>query len=544
MLLLWWAASSLASADSGFGRIVSGVLDSLRINLGTGFWDFLFRLAASLPVGAYVFGLIAGTARLPEEKLQAQRDGVNGFLSKLRVVPNGVWVAVTAAFAALFAVRAKMNYTPMYQSRAMFTVSSGYSSDDILSYSYYYDNEAAKQLAAAFPYMLGTDVMNELVRNELGVSYINGSIRAEAVADTNLFVLTVTSSDPQDAYDILEAVIASYPRVALYMVDYSQVIMKSEPTVPTAPYNSFSWKGSAVKGGILGLGLSCLAALVLAMMRKTIFSAADLKASANVPILASVARTSAKKRRSGKGVISLTHAGVDPDFVEAMRGLRIKLLRTMTEPGAQVILVTSTLPGEGKTTISANLALSLASSGLRTVLIDTDLRKQDTKAAVGVNDTRPGLPEYMTDSNIDVASMLSPVPGSSLEVICSAAAKRRPPMNAHKLEQLIERLRPDYDYIVLDTPPCGIISDAKFICRCADAIVYVVRHDYASRNQIVDSMQELADQKAKLTGCVLNDTPAVSHSKRYGYGQYGYGKYGYGKTGYKKYGYGRDKAGD
>ena len=178
------------------------------------------------------------------------------------------------------------------------------------------------------------------------------------------------------------------------------------------------------------------------------------------------------------------------------------------------------------------------------MLIDTDLRKQDTKAAVGVNDTCPGLPEYMTDSNIDVASMLSPVPGSSLEVICSAAAKRRPPMNAHKLEQLIERLRPDYDYIVLVTPPCGIISDAKFICRCADAIVYVVRHDYASRNQIVDSMQELADQKAKLTGCVLNDTPAVSHSKRYGYGQYGYGKYGYGKTGYKKYGYGRDKAGD
>lgn len=453
-------------------------------------------------------------------------------------------IIVTAAFAVLFALRAKMNYTPMYQSCAMFTVSSGYSSDDILSYSYYYDNEAAKQLAAAFPYMLGTDVMNELVKNELGVSYINGSIRAEAVADTNLFILTVTSSDPQDAYDILEAVIASYPRVALYMVDYSQVIMKSEPTVPTAPYNSFSWKGSAVKGGMLGLGLSCLAALVLAMMRKTIFSAADLKASANVPILASVARTSAKKRRSGKGIISLTHAGVDPDFVEAMRGLRIKLLRAMTEPGAQVILVTSTLPGEGKTTISANLALSLASSGLRTVLIDTDLRKQDTKAAVGVNDTRPGLPEYMTDSNIKVASMLSPVPGSSLEVICSTAAKRRPPMNAHKLEQLIERLRPDYDYIVLDTPPCGIISDAKFICRCADAIVYVVRHDYASRNQIVDSMQELADQKAKLTGCVLNDTPAVSHSKRYGYGQYGYGKYGYGKTGYEKYGYGRDKAGD
>lgn len=88
VLLLWWAASSLASADSGFGRLVSGVLDSLRINIGTDFWDFLFRFVVSLPVGAYVFGLIAGTARLPEEKLQAQRCGVNSFLAKLRVVPE------------------------------------------------------------------------------------------------------------------------------------------------------------------------------------------------------------------------------------------------------------------------------------------------------------------------------------------------------------------------------------------------------------------------------------------------------------------------
>ena len=102
VLLLWWAASSLASADSGFGRMVSGVLNSLRINLGTDVWDFLFRLAVSLPVGAYVFGLIAGTARLTDDKLQAQRDGVNDFLAKLRVVPNGVWVAVTAAFAAVY----------------------------------------------------------------------------------------------------------------------------------------------------------------------------------------------------------------------------------------------------------------------------------------------------------------------------------------------------------------------------------------------------------------------------------------------------------
>ena len=450
-------------------------------------------------------------------------------------------VLITAALAALFALRAKLNFVPRYESKAMFTVSSGYSSDDILSYSYYYDNEAAKQLAAAFPYMLRMDVMNELVKQELGVSYINGSINAEAVADTNLFVLTVTSTSAQDAYDILNAVIKSYPRVALYMVDYSQVVMKSEPTMATAPYNSLSIKGPAIKGGLLGLVLGCAIVLVLAMMRKTIYGTDDLKASINMPVLANISLTSAKKRRSSKSGLSISRTGADPDFVESIRGLRIKLLRGMTEPGAQVILVTSTLPGEGKTTISSNLALSLASSGLKTVLIDTDLRKQDDKDALGVGDKAPGLPEYMLDSRLDISRMLSDVPGSTLKVICSMEPKRRPALDGRRLEELIEQLRPEFDYIVLDTPPCGVVSDAKFICRYADAVVYIVRYDYAARSQIIDSVQELAGQKAKLAGSVLNGAPASRRAKGYGYGygKYGYSKYGYNKYGYKKYGYGR-----
>mgnify|MGYP004622859299 FL=1 len=445
-------------------------------------------------------------------------------------------VLITAVFAALFALRAKTSFVPMYESKAMFTVSSGYSSDDILSYSYYYDNEAAKQLAAAFPYMLGTDVMNELVKQELGVSYINGRIRAEAVADTNLFILTVTSSSAQDAYDILQAVIKSYPRVALYMVDYSQVIMKSEPTLATAPYNSLSLKRPAVKGGVLGLALGCVLVLVLAMMRKTIYGTEDLKASINMPVLANVSLSSSKKRRNSRSGLSINRAGADADFVEAIRGLRIKLLRRMTEQDAQVILVTSTLPGEGKTTVSANLALSLASSGLKTVFVDTDLRKQDAKAALGMSDDAPGLPELMLDGGMDISALLSEVPGSTLKVVCSMNPKRRAPLDGHKLEKLIAALRPQFDYIVLDTPPCGIVSDAKFICRCADAVVYVVRYDYAARSQVIDSVQELAGQKARLCGCVLNGAPVSRRTKSYGYG---YGKYGYGKYGYKKYGYGK-----
>ena len=101
--------------------------------------------------------------------------------------------------------------------------------------------------------------------------------------------------------------------------------------------------------------------------------------------------------------------------------------------------------------------------------------------------------------------------------------------------------------VVIENAPLGVeAGDAAgaFTIGVTTGPIPRAELEKAGAAIVFDSMQELADQKAKLTGCVLNDTPAVSHSNRYGHGQYGYGKYGYGKIGYKKYGYGRDKAGD
>ena len=142
-----------------------------------------------------------------------------------------MWIFVlifAAAFGALAYVRAYRAYAPMYVARARFTVNSGVASDDIRSSgSSWYDNKAAEELAAAFPNILSTDIMRDLMTEYLGTSYIDGTVSAKSSADTNLFTLTVRSSSPKSAYDVLNAAIACYPKVAVYMVDNPSLIILS-----------------------------------------------------------------------------------------------------------------------------------------------------------------------------------------------------------------------------------------------------------------------------------------------------------------------------
>ena len=122
-------------------------------------------------------------------------------------------LALTVLCGAGLSIRAKMQFTPMYEAKARLAISSSYSGDDIFSESYY-DNAAAQQLAAAFPHLLTMDLMRELMLEQLDKPYINGSITPYSVVGTNMFVLTVRSADPQDAYDILIAAIDCFPKVA------------------------------------------------------------------------------------------------------------------------------------------------------------------------------------------------------------------------------------------------------------------------------------------------------------------------------------------
>lgn len=417
------------------------------------------------------------------------------------------------------------NYTPMYEAKAVFSVSSGYGTDDVFSTSYYYDNAAAGDLAAAFPHLLDTDLMRDLMLAQLGTNRINGTILPSSVADTNLFELRVRSNSAQDAYDILCAVIDCYPRVAAMMVENPQVAIRQEPLVPTSPYNSFSGSSAAADGAVLGAAGALGLIFLISLLNTTFLTTEDVKRTINLPLLATIPHVDPKRRRKHTGGLLL--AGEDPGLAESLRGLRTKVRKQLGEKNGKTVLITSTVPGEGKSTIAANLALSLSSEGHKVVLVDADLRNQSVGRNFG-GEGEKGLMDCLENPRLDVISCLHPVRRSKLLYLSGASTSRHHySIDPKPMERVLAQLTERFDYVIVDSPPTGLVSDTALLGRYADCVLFVVKQDHATRSQVLEAVTGLYERDLPLGGCVFNDVPRSRAHGSYGYG-YGYG-YGKGK---------------
>ncbi len=457
-----------------------------------------------------------------------------------------IWIviAVSIAFGYLSYRRADKNYSPYYSSEAVFSVrASYYATTDILSYSTFINTTAAQTLSATFPYVIRSENTQRLLKQELNMSYIPGTINATATADAALFTLTVTGSDPQHAYDLLKATIKVYPQAASTILGDTRIDVINMPLGPsTTPMNT----NNAVETGLRATVPVFLAGLVLifllALTRKTVHSADDLRKLVNLKCLAYIPGIKLKKRsHSNNLTITITNSRVGSIFSESVRNLRVKVQKAMDHRHAHILMISSTIPDEGKTTVATNLALSFAAEGSKVVLIDGDLRKQSLKAALGIEQASEGLVEFLSD-NAKTVSLLS-VPHSSLYLLSGdkTTDQPQPLLDTPRLKKLFDSLREHVDYIIIDTPPTGILSDAATIAKYADCALYVVRQDLASTTQIFNALQTLNSVEIPILGCVLNHTQAGT--TRYGYGSRYSGSYGYSygykySDSYRRYGYG------
>lgn len=447
----------------------------------------------------------------------------------------------------LLTLRDKANFVPVYESRAIFTVESGYSAEDIFSTGAYYDQYAAEQLAAVFPQILNTDIMRDLVVQQLDKGYINGYATAQSVMDTNMLVLTVHSSDPEDAYDYLCAIIDCYPQVAVYMVDNPTVKIMEPPRMPTNYYNSVSTLRSAAKGAAIGALIGLVIIFICAILTKTIQTVDELKSTVNLPILIALPKITRKKRRRNTEDKLIT-AESDPNMSESLRGLRMKVKKLLDDPEKKTVLVTSTLAGEGKTTVAINLALSLIKDGRKVVLLDADLRNQSIARVLGETSEGNSLMNCLTNQNISILDCVRTAKDTSLDFISGESTDNRHyTISSVALRRILQALSEHYEYIIIDTPPSEIVSDSATLCRCADCVLYVIRQDYAQKSHVLNAITALHQKDVKIAGCIFNGVPQFHRHYGYGYrSTYGYGydygyrsTYGYGKSDYgsSKYGY-------
>lgn len=453
----------------------------------------------------------------------------------LRQIKSLWWLVLllAAGMGAVQGVLAVRSYVPVYQATATYAASSGVSGvTDIVTNTSYYDTQAREQVVSSFSYIMASEGMIERVKNELGLSYIPGTVTASAVGDTSFFKVTATGNDPELTLQLLEAVLKHYPEAASFVVGTTLLEEVEKPRGSGTPTNELSVRNRVVKGVGIGLVLGFCILVLLALSRKTVESSDDLKTEVNLSCLGTIPYVETKKRRkSENNLISLLNPRVKDMLEASISDLRIKVLRheKKVKADGKMMLITSTFAGEGKTTVSSNLAISLAKSGKRVILVDADLRNQTIKSRFGIKEPSKGLYELVESRYLVPEEHLIKVEDLPLYLLAGDQRVLSPleQLESERMGIVLKQIRELADVIILDAPPTGLLVDASILCKHADTTLYVVRHDGPSIHQVVDNIQELQRQNVTMLGYVINGAKTSGHGTYGNYGSYGsYGSYG------------------
>lgn len=292
---------------------------------------------------------------------------------------------------------------------------------------------------------------------------------------------------------------------------------------------------------ILGIGFPIGFVFLLNLLRYHIEGRDDIEKLTKIPILADIPL--GKKMVDGEYAL-VVHENSNNTMEEAFRGLRTNL-RFVQNATEKVICVTSCIPGEGKTFVSTNLAMSIALMGKKVIIVGMDIRKPRLVKLFGIPASKKGITAFLSSNDMSYdlleAQITHGIANPNLDILPAGVIPPNPGelISREQLDRAIELLKDHYDYIVMDTPPIGLVSDTLSVARVADVTLVVCRADYSPRSNfnLINNLDE--NKKLPKINLVLNGVDLKK--KKYGY-YYGYGKYGrYGK--YGKYGYGYGKYG-
>jgi capsular exopolysaccharide synthesis family protein len=459
--------------------------------------------------------------------------------SIVRDVVRNLWLILLGALAAamLTNVAAHLSVENTYTTSATFVVTSKTSGN------YVYSNLSAASTAAnSLSNLLNSNLLKKRVCQDLGVADFDATMTASVISDTNLMTLDVTADTPQNAYRIIRSIMKNVDGLTGYVSNDMVMEVLQEPPVPTGADTVFSARREAKRAfAVAALALTA-AFMYLSYRKETIKSEKDLEEKLDARSLGMVYsddsnlfRTLQRKEKNNLLVTELT---AKFEFVEHYKKIAAHVATQAKKNGAKVILVTSVQEHEGKSTVSANLALSLAQQSREVLLIDGDMRRPTLnhmflEEGEKLPHTLGDLLQEKTimgkalryDEKRNVYLLLNQLNyNNSTDIVSS-----------ENMTRLLEVARKVFDYIIIDSPPMSLMADAEVLADRADMSVLVVKYDMILAEDLNDAIDSLRDCKAHFAGCILNQVCTLPGARRTvaGYGAYGrYGQYGR----YDKYG--------
>ncbi len=465
---------------------------------------------------------------------------------------RNIWIIILCTVLAGGAAFAYSDYciTPLYQSSIKMYVNNTINSSDSTSITSS-DITASQNLVDTYAVVLTSYPTLSEVIEQTGVNYtyeqLSAMIATAAIDETEVFRVTVTSSDPTEAAELANAIAEIAPDQIMEIVSGSSVKVVEYARVATT-YSSPNKTRYALMGAMLGFCLSCLGIMLFSSLKNGMSVEERIRREYKNKAVLSVIPLMGKK---AKGRRKKKEDSSDVELCENLSfasGEAYKLLRENIsfcfsdeagEKNCRIIGVTSSVRSEGKSTTAINLAYTLALANHKVCLIDCDFRLPSVAKRLKLH-RKPGMTNFLAGkaSGSEIIQSYT----SEQARLCVIAAGDIPPnpselLGSKRMQEMLKVIGSSFDYMILDLPPIGIVSDALTVTKMIDGMLFVVREDYYDRRILRESMRTLEAVDTKLLGTVVtHSTTLKKEYKHYG-SKYGY-KYGY------QYGYGGESTDD
>ena len=307
--------------------------------------------------------------------------------------------------------------------------------------------------------------------------------------------------------------------------------------IPVSPKRSIIYLAALC----LGIAIPVVVIFLIDLTKFKIEGRADVEKLTSVPVVGDIPLTGEKNTKDGSIAVFENQNNL---MSETFRNIRTNI-QFMLQNDKKVILVTSTVSGEGKSFTSANLAISLSLLGKKVVIVGLDIRKPGLNKVFNLSSKEKGITQYLANPEMDLMSLVqSSDVNKNLYILPGGTVPPNPTelLARDGLDKAIEILKKNFDYVILDTAPIGMVTDTLLIGRVADLSAYVCRADYTHKAEYTLINELFHEQKLPNLCTIINgvDLKKRKYGYYYGYGKYGK-HYGYGKRYGYGYGYGQEK---
>ena len=451
----------------------------------------------------------------------------------LRDILKDWWLILIIGLAAAMGsyIVANSLYRPSYTATATFVVTTNGENNT------YTNLAAANKVASSLSNIFASDVMKKKVAIDIGSEEVPGVIRAEVIPETNLIVLRVSAPSPNSAFKVITSLMENYTSVTSHI--FSSVILEvlEAPVIPSYPDNSIDTH--KIMKMAFYIGMAAMAALLafLSAMRDNVKNEKDVAKKLDSGLYGVIYHENKYKTlrawlRKFKRSILITDPTVSFDFVENFKKIRTKLEYKATQNSFKVILITSVLENEGKSTVATNLAIALSQKSENVLFIDCDLKKPSIYKTLQINVEGKNEIGECIKENGDLKETLTYDDNSGLYLMIGSKHYENSAdlLIKDSLKDFIKLSREVMDYIIIDSPPISASTDTEILAEIADASLLVVKQSTARVKDINDSVDILNGCKSELLGCIFNNVKSTVFGHRSYYGHKGYYKGYYGNS--------------